>query len=97
MLFNGPFDYRSAWQAVRREERSSALDWHEFDNNLVNAFRLWDYDNAMKRGAKSEEQRRLEAQEAQFLGGSNRGGERRKTDADLIKETLFADMGGNIL
>lgn len=65
--------------------------------NLQNAYRLWDYENAYKKGALEEEQRRLQKQEAQFLGGGSRGGSKRKTDADIIKEHIFAKSGPNIL
>ena len=65
--------------------------------NLQNAYRLWDYENAYRKGALEEEQRRLQKQEAQFLGGASRGGSKRKTDADLIKEHIFAKSGPNIL
>ncbi len=65
--------------------------------NLQNAYRLYDYDNAYKKGQKTEEERRLEKENAQYFGGGNQGGSKQKSEADLLKAAIFKKDRVNIL
>jgi hypothetical protein len=63
--------------------------------NLQNAFRTWDYDNGLKKSQLQAEKRRIEKMQAGVGGRSHGGGQKSKSDGELVREVFFSRKGRN--
>lgn len=67
------------------------------DEVIDNAYKMWEYENLKKARTASQEEQRLQKVSAQYFGGGDKGGLKRKTDGELLKEVIFQKRPENIL
>ena len=64
---------------------------------IDNAYKMWEFENLKKARTASQEEQRLQKVSAQYFGGGDKGGLKRKTDGEQLKEAIFQKRPENIL
>lgn len=64
---------------------------------IDNAYKIWDYENLSKTRRTSQEQQRVQKVGAQYFGGGDKGGLKRKSDGEQLIDAIFTKRPENIL
>lgn len=86
-------EYEMSEEEMSDFSRVAQENWNQAKDvraNMRNAFKVWDYENGLKKSQLRAEKQRLEKMKAGVGGRSHGGAQKAKSDAELVREAFFS-------